>query len=90
MTLRLKNYFHMTRIITEGWKLMTHWLHVPTSPLLRQSLTSNVRASSATAPRLPDAGQDGLPLLAGPWDLPGSDAIPSCVVGSSAGRQRLA
>jgi len=23
MTLRLKNYFHMTRIITEDWKLMT-------------------------------------------------------------------
>ena len=28
MALRLKNYFHMTRIITEDWKLMTRWLHV--------------------------------------------------------------
>jgi len=28
MTLRLKNYFHMTRIITEDWKLMMRWLHV--------------------------------------------------------------
>ena len=31
MTLRLKNYFHMTRIITEDWKLMTRWLHVQVS-----------------------------------------------------------
>ena len=37
----------------------------PASQLLRRGLTSHVRASSATAPRLPDAGQDGLPLLAG-------------------------
>ena len=33
----------------------------PTSPLLWQSLTSRVRASSAAAPRLPDADQTALP-----------------------------
>ena len=31
MTLRLKNYFHMIRIITEDWKLTTRWLPVQVS-----------------------------------------------------------
>src|SRR5262245_2783479 len=34
------------------------------SQLLLRSLTSHVRSSSATAPRLPDAGQSGAPQLA--------------------------
>ena len=38
MTLRLKNYFHMTRIITEGWKPMTRWLHVQVSAKALASL----------------------------------------------------
>src|SRR5205807_295660 len=33
------------------------------SQLLLRSLTSHVRSSSATAPRLPDAGQSGAPLI---------------------------
>src|SRR5207245_5579944 len=33
------------------------------SQLLLRSLTSHVRSSSATAPRLPDAGQSGAPPL---------------------------
>ena len=33
-----KNYFDMTRIITEGWKLMTRWLHVQVSAKALASL----------------------------------------------------
>src|SRR5262249_33469625 len=50
------------------------WLHRTPQPvarlcssasqLLLRSLTSHVRSSSATAPRLPDAGQSGAPQLA--------------------------
>ncbi len=38
MTLRLKNYFHMTRIITEDWKLMMRWLRVQVSAKALASL----------------------------------------------------
>src|SRR5258706_7211515 len=37
------------------------WLCSSASQLLLRSLTSHVRSSSATAPRLPDAGQSGAP-----------------------------
>src|SRR5215468_1620310 len=41
------------------------WLAFPSaSQLLLRSLTSHVRSSSATAPRLPDAGPSGAPQLA--------------------------
>jgi pimeloyl-ACP methyl ester carboxylesterase len=58
----------------------------------RRGLTSRARAPSATAPRLPDAGRGRQTTAGRAWDLPGSDAIPSCVMGSSTsvGRQRLA
>ena len=50
--------------------------------LLLQGLTSRVRASSATAPRLPDAGRAALKPLGQPRDLSGSDLFLLCVMGS--------
>jgi hypothetical protein len=63
----------------------------PASQLLWRSPTSHARASSATAPRLPNADQNI--FVAGQTrDIPGSDAIRSRVMWPStpAGRQCLA
>ncbi len=62
------------------------------SQLLWQSQTSRVRSSSATAPRLPDAGRQRLCRSGQTRDLPASDAIPLHVMWPStpAGRQHLA
>jgi hypothetical protein len=46
------------------------------SSLLRLGPTSRVRASPATAPRLPDAGRQGQRRSGQTRDLPGSDTIP--------------
>src|SRR6516165_11816297 len=46
-----------------------------TQHTLRQGQTSRVRASSATAPRLPDAGRQRQRRSGQTRDLPGSDAI---------------
>src|SRR6476469_4369860 len=58
---------------------------------LRRGLTSRVRASSATAPRLPDADH-GSTAARQTRDRPGSDAILSCVMWPSTPvvRQHLA
>jgi len=47
----------------------------PASQLLWQGQTSRVRASSATAPHLPDAGRQRQPRSGQTRDLPASDAI---------------
>ena len=56
------------------------------------TMTSAVRASSATAPHLPDAGRQRLCRSGQTQDLPASDAIPLRVMWPStpAGRQHLA
>ena len=63
----------------------------PASQLLWWSPTSHARASSATAPRLPDADQN-IFVTGQTRDIPGSDAILLRVMWSStpAGRQCLA
>src|SRR6266511_4229531 len=65
----------------------------PASQLLWRSATSRVRASSATAPRLPDADRPSHATPDGQTrDIPGSDAILLRVMWPStpAGRQCLA
>ena len=64
----------------------------PVSSLLWQGSTSRARASSATAPRLPDADQVGISACGQTRDLPVSDALLLHVMCSStpAGRQHLA
>jgi hypothetical protein len=65
----------------------------PASSLLWLGPTSRVRASSATAPRLPDADRPAHATPDGQTrDLPGSDAIPLHVMWplTPAGRQHLA
>src|SRR5208282_89795 len=54
----------------------------PASSLLFQGLTSRVRASSATAPRLPDAGRTTRGPPGRTRDLPGSDLLLLYVMGS--------
>src|SRR5208282_5828801 len=60
--------------------------------LLFQGLTSRVRASSATAPRLPDAGRTTRGPPGQTRDLSGSDLFLLCVMGSwtTTERRRLA
>src|SRR5215469_14861029 len=64
----------------------------PASQLLWRGPTSRVRASSATAPHLPDAGRPRLCRSGQTRDLPASDAILLHVMWPStpAGRQHLA
>src|SRR5215831_15495465 len=63
----------------------------PASQLLWQSPTSRARASSATAPHLPDADQVGTRPVVQTQDIPGSNAIRLRVMWPStpAGRQCL-
>jgi hypothetical protein len=64
----------------------------PASSLLRRGPTSRVRSSSATAPRLPDAGRQRQCRSGQTRDLPASDAILLHVMWpwTPAGRQHLA
>src|SRR5439155_16034630 len=65
----------------------------PASQLLRRGPTSRARASSATAPRLPDADRAAHATSdCQTRDLPASDAIPLHVMlpSTPAGRQHLA
>ena len=64
----------------------------PASSLLWRGPTSRVRASSATAPRLPDAGRQRQYRCGQTRDLPASDAILLHVMWplTPAGRQHLA
>ncbi len=60
----------------------------PASTLLRQGLTSHARASSASAPRLPDAGRTDERPPGQTRDLPGSGGFPLCVMRSSTTTER--
>src|ERR1700741_3085986 len=76
---------------SERWRDFNPPDSCATQHTLRRGLTSRVRASSATTPRLPDADQ-GSTAAGQTRDLPGSDAILSCVMWPSTpvGRQHLA